>query len=198
LLTIKNNKNRGRDATRIGKIVFDKIDSSVLPELNLETISNLSVEDNNEPDIVAQRATVTNLPTNNRKVYDDNTSDKTAVFIAEINDQHHDVFENTKEDSLLLVVPPSATTNDNNLSCYSIIIPFIITLSVSFISATIDNSIMNCTNYNFRLRPSSKNSSKSLCLPYAYLILSQQQKLRWLETVSHRQKIVPCDVVSSG
>jgi hypothetical protein len=43
----------------------------------------------------------------------------------------------------------------------------------------------------------SNNLSKLICLPTVYLILSQE-KLRWLEIISHRQKIVPCDIVSSG
>jgi hypothetical protein len=43
----------------------------------------------------------------------------------------------------------------------------------------------------------AKNESVIL-RPLICIRTSQSKKLRWLETLSHQQKVVPCDVVSTG
>jgi hypothetical protein len=43
----------------------------------------------------------------------------------------------------------------------------------------------------------AKNESVIL-LPLICIRISQSKKMRWLETLSHQQEVVPCDVVSTG
>jgi hypothetical protein len=54
------------------------------------------------------------------------------------------------------------------------------------------------TSTSYFLRPENpKNNSKSFCLSTFYNYSSRSCKLRWLELLSHRPKVVACDVVSA-
>jgi hypothetical protein len=56
-------------------------------------------------------------------------------------------------------------------------------------------------NFNSYLTSSltlANGESFTLLLPPTCIRTSQSKKLRWLETLSHQQKVVPCDVVSTG
>jgi hypothetical protein len=58
------------------------------------------------------------------------------------------------------------------------------------------------TNFNSYLTTSSltlaNDESFTTLLPPSCNRTSQSKKLRWLETLSHQQNVVPCDVVSTG